>query len=198
MKFNITKRTEKIKLPILEAIHLSNNRRITNKSVSCSNECNGCCKRLVTITIAEAVVIRDSLIAKNEWDKVKAICEKYRDKINNVSAISWYLMNYDCPVLIDEKCGAYEVRPIRCSTHFWTGNPKACDPWDIESDDVNPLDFFDIAENSYKKLFNVVDKFGILKIQVPIPIGLLMADRIDVDNDMNLEDFIITTNREVK
>lgn len=85
-------------------------------------------------------------------------------------------MNIECPLLKNSKCSVYDIRPISCSTHFVTSDPRLCDPWSAETGSYIPYDFDDIREQAENKINSMFRSSGLLGVKLPIASALLFAE----------------------
>ncbi len=164
---------------MVEAGIKSNHRRLTVlQDATCRKGCSGCCRRMVHITIAEAVVIQEHLSSIGKWDSVFRKCLDLLASVRDASPVSWFRMNVECPVLEDDACLAYQVRPASCAVHFARSKPNLCHPWTTEPGEFVPVELEDVFLEFEKTLRSSVDAHGILAIKVPLPAALIMADRV--------------------
>jgi hypothetical protein len=106
---------------------------------TCKLGCSHCCRYLIMTNIAEAHTLVQYL--KREWSK---------DQITDLRkrTLQWHEWdqtrpgryplpglarqtdppNYEpcCPLLINDACSAYSVRPVVCRTHFVCSHPLSC------------------------------------------------------------------------
>lgn len=180
-----------VKLALIGVAEKSSKRRLTvyGDKIPCAPGCSGCCSRLISITVAEAVLIYSHLSQFGRWAAISLECRKQLPDIKNSGSVSWFLMNRKCPVLDLEKgtCSAYSVRPVACSTHFVTSKPELCDSWNSGAGDYSPVDFSDLYEEFQEKLATNIAGHGILSLELPLPQALLLAERINLQSGMSLD-----------
>lgn len=180
------------RIAVSDAAERSSMRRLTmySDSVPCRSGCDGCCSRLTRVTVAEAILMYEHLLQDGTWSGVRAAAVEQAPEANKASPVSWYKMNIKCPALRDGRCAAYPVRPIACSTHFVQSEPSACDPWSANVGAFRTLDFRDIAMEETTRLIDSLEPYGVLQIELAIPVALLLAERISVQSGLSLEQTI--------
>lgn len=157
----------------------SSQRRLTVlQDASCRKGCSGCCRRMVHITVAEAVVMQEYLEKAGRWQAVFVKCTQVLASVRDANPLSWFRMNIECPVLEGDSCQAYAARPPVCSVHFARSKPELCHPWSTEPGEFLPVELDDVYEDFLKVLHSTVDGHGILSVKVPLPAALLMAHRV--------------------
>lgn len=190
MGFKFTKEIADIKLWMKETGFYSTKRRLDvyQESIRCKKGCSACCTRPIKIFIAEALVLYDHLVKKNEWLEVKKKCHEFQKLAKNMSEKTWGFLNLKCPILKDDdSCGAYEVRPAICAVHYVTSNPKFCNPEYLERDKIRHADFVDIFQKFLDKINAEYPEGGIMKLYLPLPTALLIAESINERNNINIE-----------
>jgi Fe-S-cluster containining protein len=194
MKLNLGNSINEIKLAVIDAANKSAAKRLTvyQNDIKCKSQCAGCCSRLISISIAEAIIIIDYLEAHNSWGKVKTESEKLMQTAVVADPVSWFKMNTKCPILNQETklCLAYPVRPTPCSTHFVMSNPAVCDPWAINSGEYSPIDMVEFHEEFMKKMEKHIDGHGILGYRMSLPIALIFADKVRMRSDVSFNDLL--------
>lgn len=168
-------------MAVMEAASASERRRLkVVPSVSCRPGCNGCCSRHVEVTVAEAAVMVLWLRRRGLWDGVKRAAEEQASLARRTPPDAWFKMNIKCPALSreDGTCAAHQVRPPSCSTHYAASDPAACDPWVSSEREYLPVDFTDIYVDSQKSIRDTLKADGILLLQLPMSLALLLADRV--------------------
>lgn len=152
------------------------------KDARCSPGCSGCCSRLVTVSLAEAVVMHDELVRSGRWPAVREAAEAQADLLRAAGHITWFKMNQKCPVL-DPKtnlCSGYAARPAVCSTHFAKSDPSLCHPWKAGEGKFMPVDFVDLHSEMLDRMKDSHPDLEFLLSSAPMPLALLMAERLAV------------------
>lgn len=181
------------RIAVADAARRSDMRRLTMypDSVPCRSGCDGCCSRLVTVSVAEAVLMYEHLKTSGDWPRARAACVEQAPSARGATPVAWFKMNIKCPVLKENRsCGAHPVRPIACSTHFVQSEPAACDPWAKAPGPYKPLDFRDVAIEETSRLLESLEPYGVLQMQLPLPLALLLAERVSVQSGLSLEQVI--------
>ena len=111
--------------------------------------------------------------------------------------MAWYKMQIPCPVLENNECLAYNVRPITCSTHFVTSNPKACDPFSTDNLICESYDMHDLYMKFVGILENKFKKHSIFQYQLPISVALKLANKFMENSYTNLKEIISLYNMEM-
>lgn len=179
-----------VKTALMETARKAEVRRLMvyGDKIPCRAGCSGCCSRYLTASLAEAVIMYVHLRESGLWDAVRRRAEELMPLVRSASPVAWFKMNKKCPVL-DESgmCSGWAVRPAACSVHFVTSDPSLCDPWSSRSAPYVPLEFDDLFDAFQKSAEAGLEKNGILALQVPLPVGLLMAERISVRSGLSLD-----------
>lgn len=177
-----------IKLVLLDTASKATTWRVPGKViVPCKAGCAGCCSRHIIIYMAEAIIIYEKLKSDKRWDEVKTRAQAQLPIIGKTDPLSWFKLNISCPVLgTDKKCLVYQVRPAMCSTHFVLSDPKLCDPWGVGAGKYEPLDLDALYRSFCAKLENMVGS-GVLRMRLPIPSALLLAEGISVQSGLNIQ-----------
>jgi Fe-S-cluster containining protein len=182
MDLNLVTALSQVKMAMMDAAEKSTKRRLAvhSSTIACKKGCDGCCSRMVYVTIAEAVILQEHVQKEGKWPEVRARAISTATVAKVANPVSWFKMNFKCPVLDPEtkSCLAYKVRPAPCSVHFVTSDPALCDPWSTSGGDYLPLDMDDVYEEASKRIESKIDGHGILAFRLPLPIALLFAERI--------------------
>jgi len=156
----------------------------------CRKGCSSCCYQLIHVLIAEAIIIYEYLKTQKQWQAVRERARAQFEFLkDNPHPIVWFKMGKQCPVLDPETktCMAYSTRPIACAIHFVLSNPKTCDPYYTGGEEYQALDF----NNLFNEFRDIVDKnvagFGILGMELPLPVALLLSERISIQSGVSLE-----------
>ncbi len=177
-----------VKMAVLRAASSSEKRRLRMADpVSCKPGCSSCCHRLMEITVGEAAVIVSFLRNAGDWKRVRAAASSLAGRARECSADAWFKMKTRCPILTDDgMCGAYQVRPPACAVHFVTSDPSSCDPWSSQTG-FAPVDMSDVYLESQVQIGRAVPRGGIMSMTLPLPLALLLADRVAVRTDLTFE-----------
>lgn len=176
---------------MVEATVKSSQRRLTVlQGSTCKRKCSGCCRRMIHITVAEAIVIQQHLEKSGVWADVLRRCLDMLASVRHASSMSWFRMNVECPILSEGECLAYSVRPATCSVHFALSDPKLCHPWSTEAGEYMPVELEDVFLDFQKTLHSSIDAHGILALKMPIPASLIMAERVRYQPDLTPESLI--------
>jgi Fe-S-cluster containining protein len=86
-------------------------------SLDCKAGCSFCCYNQVGVTPAEVLVISDYLKTRLNKDELKAL----NGRITDLDKVTHNLNFFDrkksklpCPLLVNNQCSVYEVRPLSC------------------------------------------------------------------------------------
>jgi hypothetical protein len=190
MEIQFSKSLSQVKLALVDTAVKANQRRLTNfNDISCRSGCAGCCSRLVEITMAEAVLIYQHLQDTKQWDSVRTMARSQAAVAKTIAPLVWFKMNRKCCVLDTEKstCRAYAVRPAWCSIHFVSSPPECCSPWSSTQGLYIPTDFLDLFTEFRKRMASHVEGYGILSLELPLPIALLLAERINTMSGLSVD-----------
>ena len=124
---------------------------------TCARGCAHCCRQEIRVARAEAEAMVDWIRKSWEATRIEALKDRLR------AWLAWYTTDYaqlvergvtreaafyehgpQCPVLQDDECSAYPMRPMTCRRHFVTSPPDACrqerDPRFPGDDLTRPID----------------------------------------------------------
>jgi Fe-S-cluster containining protein len=158
--------------------------------IKCVRGCASCCSRMVYISVAEALVMQETMSESGRWSEVRRRCLDQRQTSMDSNPVSWFKMNVSCPVLDpkSKECLAYEVRPTPCSTHFVESDPRQCNPWETKGGGYLPIQMNDIHEEFMRTMESCVDGYGILAYRMPMPVALLFAESVRTMTGLTLEE----------
>ena len=199
MKYSITDSGGKIEYVVRESAISAEKRKLLvyKDQITCKPGCSHCCARPITITLAEALVIKDYLKKTHRLKEVMDRLKGLQD-FEFLDAGTWYAMGIKCPVLDlkTNKCLAYEVRPIACSTHFSKADPSSCDPKSFKPLNLGIFSMDDIADTAFKSLKNAV-KLEVLKYETFVHRALGIISRIDQMEGLTLEEILIKIGKDI-
>lgn len=167
------------------------------EATSCTPGCHSCCHRMIELTVAEAAVMVSYLRAAGDWKRVRETASSLSGRAREGDSDTWFKMKTRCPVLReDNMCGAHAVRPPACSVHFVMSDPAACDPWSSEPD-FRPVDMSAVYLESQAHIAKSIPSGGIMSMVLPLPLAILLADRVAVRTDLTFEQAMEIMAREV-
>jgi len=134
-----------------------------------------CCKRNITITLLEGLVIVKYLRQSGDLPRVIKICESYLKKYKNVNDLAWFTSEIPCPLLKDSKCLAYEVRPIECASHLVRSKPFLCTP--RSSDEYERINMEDVIYKDVLELLKLTEDRALVA-QLPLYEAILISSYI--------------------
>jgi Fe-S-cluster containining protein len=177
---------------MVEAGVKSSARRLTVlQDATCKRKCSGCCRRMIHITVAEAIVLQGHLEKAGTWPAVLQKCSQMLASVRNSNSLAWFRMNVACPVLSEDgDCLAYSVRPATCAVHFALSDPKLCSPWTTDIGEYLPVELEDVFLDFQKTLQSSIDAHGILALKMPLPASLIMAERVRYQPNLTPEALI--------
>jgi len=185
---------DSVRIHLTDVASRADKRRLKmyGKTVSCRPHCSACCSRLLTISMAEAIIIYEYLKKNKNWAVVRALAEKQLSLLEAAGSITWFKMRQRCPVLDQDTdlCRAYTFRPAACSIHFATSNPKLCDPWSTEQGRFQALDFTDLFEKFEQRMTETIRGHGIFSLRLPMPSALLLAEKVSVKSGLDLNEVV--------
>ena len=115
-----------------------------------------------------------------------------------VPSNAWFKMDIKCPVLDDnDLCSAYPVRPPVCAVHHAKSDPGVCNPSKVSNQKYDPVEFSEEFANSRKKLSSMLVGYGVLQIVLPLPVALLMADRISIKTGLSYDQVMSMIQNEI-
>jgi Fe-S-cluster containining protein len=184
MNVDLTITLAPVRAAMMEAARLATELRIRHQDIKCRPKCSACCNRYLSITLAEAAVIHDHLKRSKKWEEVAARAEALRGVVVLSNPMAWYKMGMPCPVLADDLCLAYQVRPIACSAHFVTSDPQLCKATSTAIGFYSVRTFPEVYGAFGKAFDAAVGQKSILRRTAPMPLALLFIDRV-INREIN-------------
>lgn len=169
---------------------------VKTSKVSCKPGCSACCKRYVAISLAEAMVMVDFLKKNGKWDRVAKAAEEQREMAAKVKPLAWFKMGIPCPVLNQAICDAYPVRPTTCSAHFVKSPPEACSPNSTSVSFYEPYESSEAHMTFAKQFETAVGKDSFLRTKAPMPIALLIAEKLSMDPGPDFDNMVASIAKE--
>ena len=122
---------------------------------SCTEGCTHCCHLEIPASRAEVEVVVAALHAHRtpaELDAIRARLRAwlawYRDELPKLGERSAAFFRHApaCALLVDQRCIAYEVRPITCRNHLVSSPARDCDP---ATSTAEPVAILDVPRATY-------------------------------------------------
>lgn len=186
MEVRLTQALGDVKVAADDVARESARRRLQMADVPCAPGCSGCCRRLVRLSVAEAMILYEYLLREGKWEDVRSAARSVDETARKASPMAWFKMNIPCPVLQKDICAAYPVRPPACSAHFVRSSPDACNPWHEGSEEFVPADQADLVAKFRKRLEGALEGHGILRVELPLPTALLLAERVSLNTGLDV------------
>ncbi|MDE2421900.1 MAG: YkgJ family cysteine cluster protein [Gammaproteobacteria bacterium] len=102
-------------------------------NLACRSGCSHCCYLRVSAYSFEIVSIYFYLVTRLDKDALAAFKERLQEKAISVSSMSvdeHYITNVQCPMLEDNKCIVYPVRPMACAGYHSLSEPTCRDSYE--------------------------------------------------------------------
>lgn len=112
-----------------------------NPVIDCKPGCSYCCNLRVVAFSFEIIAIYFYLLkklTKSEFDECRARVKKQYEKVRGMTVGEHFTTNVTCPLLVDQKCSVYPVRPISCAGYH-SASVDACRNSD-ENPEITGLD----------------------------------------------------------
>lgn len=92
--------------------------KIVNKTkVACKEGCSYCCQLRVAVSIPEAITLFH-FINQQYWpeqlEELKSKLPALAKQTSQMTTVDWIKTGNKCPLLVNNSCSMYEVRPLSC------------------------------------------------------------------------------------
>jgi Fe-S-cluster containining protein len=171
-------------LPIYGQIDEFTDQMRRQVNVTCEVGCSHCCKQLIYITMPEAILLAEAVLANPAGvSEFVSRCYETLKHYDTMNAAAFYEKQTPCVFLQDDRCSAYEQRPVACRTHF-VGTPKencalgAADPI-VGRYDLNivMVDAWNEGNRGWKQR-------GMKPLLAPLPIAVMWAMRLLTEGEI--------------
>jgi len=112
-----------------EAIRNAAARQPPRPPLACRADCAWCCHKMVGTTVPEVIRIahflRDNLSAE-EFAAARERVIRVDDQRRALKQDRWAAARLPCPLLVEERCSAYPVRPVTCRG-FNSSDARQCE-----------------------------------------------------------------------
>lgn len=148
------------------------------RMLSCGVKCAACCYHPVFVTILEAVPLYGALVSKGLWTpSLKERLRKHAEMVTGLSVQVWLLSKIACPLLKDQRCTAYEARPLSCRVTIATGDPFYCDPQHL-GDQSTIVEREEPVREFRARETDILRRHGLTPLHMPLSRAILMAERV--------------------
>lgn len=192
MKFRIVDSLDSISVVLRDVLDKTQKNALNPKlGIKCFNKCSGCCYRKISITLAEAMLIRDFCVRKGSFESVLSRARQLSEISPGVDSFSWFLMRQPCPLLMNGACSAYAVRPPVCAVHYAKSDPDGCDPHNTRPIEYEPWTDSEQATRWFQESNRMLSP-NLLGLTLPLPNALVVADVIAEKDIEDIEHYIIS------
>lgn len=105
---------------------------------SCREGCAPCCHQYVLISLIDAMILYDRLLAENRWDGLREPLRLAGEAMIGQSRAAWFAQYRPCVLLQDQRCSVYTDRQPACRYQFALDDPQHCHP--SFRDEIRTLD----------------------------------------------------------
>jgi hypothetical protein len=146
--------------------------------VTCGKGCHHCCYYPVTVGLLEGLSIHQGLVERRIWTTfLRKQFEQHAEKTLNLMPAVWFLSMIPCPLLHEDKCLGYEVRPVTCKVAYSIGDPYYCHPHRL-SEATAFGNQKEISEQVFKIEDMILKRFNVTNFQMTISMAVLYAEKV--------------------
>lgn len=147
--------------------------------LSCKKGCFYCCHYPFLVTIAEGLLLHRALSSRGCWtSSLRESLTKNRGKTLGLSLEVWLLSNTPCPLLEDNLCMAYDVRPLHCRVTYSVGDPEMCHPHGLGKSTLL-IPNSEVVIDYNEKLQTILSRANVFGFIMPLSESLLLADSLE-------------------
>lgn len=126
-----------------EAVQATSSEHDEHATIACRAGCDHCCHMRVVATVPEVIALRDFLVETvpaRELRELKQRIVAVNERTQGLTDEEWGLGHHPCPVLVQGRCSAYEMRPLDCRAYNSTDAAACADAaqdyseWDVPVD----------------------------------------------------------------
>lgn len=156
--------------------------------ITCAPGCAWCCYHPVSISVFEGILLYRWLVRHGKWslklkDKLKISAETQLGVIPGV----WLKAMIPCPLLgQDNKCTAYDARPLICRAYYAVSDPYYCHPHRLSRSKTSLIPRDQVVGPFHREQEVIHRKHKLQVIFLPIGASLLMAARV-CNGEVDLE-----------
>lgn len=181
---------ETLRTDLSEKFELATRNKVSleKKVITCTPGCASCCHHPVLISVLEGISIYRWLSKKGKWnDKLKFKLKETSDRQYGVAFEVWLMAMIPCPLLDkNNRCTAYEARPLICRSYYATSDPHNCHPHHLDPNVTEIVDRSSVTDPFHAAQEKVLLSHKLQLLAVPIGTALLLAERV-CTGDLDLE-----------
>jgi Fe-S-cluster containining protein len=126
-----------------EAVEAASSEPDAHPRIACRAGCDHCCHMRVVATVPEIIALRDFLVATMPARDLRELEQRIvavNEQTQGLTDEEWGLGHHPCPMLVQGKCSAYEMRPLDCRAYNSTDAAACADAaedyseWDVPVD----------------------------------------------------------------
>lgn len=147
--------------------------------ITCQPGCAWCCHHPVAISILEGILIYRHLLKHGKWTlKMRERLKTVSDQQYGTTYQTWLLAMIPCPLLdADNRCSAYQARPLICRTYFAKSDPHYCHPHRLGVE-TSLIPRTEVVDQFHKDQERLIRKHKLQFLTMPIGAAVLLAERI--------------------
>jgi Fe-S-cluster containining protein len=133
---------------------------------ACESGCAACCRRKVACTIPEVISIAAWLseCSEEEKQRIRADAQHLHDSTAELDDLGRVRAALPCPLLVEQRCSVYEVRPIACRA-VYSFDRKACESFFLGHDFATRIPLYDLMAEAHGQMLlgysRALDKLGL-------------------------------------
>jgi Fe-S-cluster containining protein len=156
-----------------------------NEAVSCTQKCSNCCYHPVYATLLEGCTIYSWLSEHALWStELKQALLDTQDRVKGLAVEVWMLSLIPCPLLKDDLCSAYEVRPFACQVTYSIGDPNECHPHRLGPGMLPRKDLYEALAVVEAR---ILKRHHLRHFRIPLAAAVLWGEKI-VKGEVELDD----------
>lgn len=150
-----------------------------NQGITCQKRCNHCCRYPVLVSLLEGVTLFRWLAEHGLWLRtLKERLEKHHRATWGLSPSVWMLSQIPCPLLDQDLCTAYEIRPFVCRTLLSTLDSHYCHPHRFIEGKAGIIDRRGI-ESRFQEMENRLLKASkMVLLRAPVSTAILCGEKL--------------------
>ena len=154
---------------------------------TCAPGCSNCCHLPIETSVLEAIPMYRFLVQRGRWTPdLRQRLQAHANTTTSLAPSVWMLTRIPCPMLKDNRCGVYDVRPFHCRSMWATGDPFYCDPQSF-GPETTLVAKDELMESFWRHEKLMAQQVGMPYFRMPISRALLTAEQI-VQGSLSVRD----------